>query len=211
MTGADMAAPGAQPVALITAGGRRIGAHIAARLADGGYALALHGRTEAPLDPMLAETIARTGVPMRQFAADLSDPSQVDALWDSVCNWAGQPPTLLVNNAALFTEDTAETATAESIRLHHAINCAAPVQLTRNLWRDTPESARACAILLLDQRIAQPNGDQFSYSLSKLALAGAMKLLSRALAPRVRVNAVAPGLTLPTADYTASLVICSAV
>lgn len=194
--------PGSRPVALVTAGGRRIGAHIAARLAHAGYALAIHGRSAGAMDNVLVDAIAQTGVPMMAFQADLGDPSAVDGLWREVCAWAGRAPTLLVNNAALFTDDTAATATTESIRLHQAINCDAPVQLTRLLWRDTPEGQQACAVMLLDQRIAQPNGDQFSYSLSKLALSGAMKLLARALAPRVRVNAVAPGLTMATADYT---------
>jgi pteridine reductase len=54
---------------------------------------------------------------------------------------------------------------------------------------------------IVDQRIKQPNGDQLSYTMSKQALAAATETLARVLAPQVRVNAVAPGLTLPTADY----------
>jgi NAD(P)-dependent dehydrogenase (short-subunit alcohol dehydrogenase family) len=66
------------------------------------------------------------------------------------------------------------------------------------------DEGRGCIINILDQRIAQPHGDQLGYTLSKQALAGATTTLARALAPRVRVNAVAPGLTLATADYTAA-------
>jgi NAD(P)-dependent dehydrogenase (short-subunit alcohol dehydrogenase family) len=55
---------------------------------------------------------------------------------------------------------------------------------------------------LLDQKLANPNPDFFSYSLSKYALAGATEMLAQALAPRVRVNAVAPGITLPSGDQS---------
>ena len=192
----------APPLALVTAGGRRVGAAICAALARAGWRLAIHGRTDATPEPALAAVLAETGATWAGFTADLCDPAAVDSLWRDVCAWGGVP-SLLVNNAALFTNDTPATATAESIRRHQAINCEAPVRLTQLLWQHTPDAARACSICLLDQRIAQPNADQFSYTLSKLALAGAVRVLARSLAPRLRVNAVAPGLTLPTDDYTA--------
>jgi pteridine reductase len=191
----------AAPLALITAGTRRVGAAIAAELARGGWRLALHARADATLDPALAAALAQTGTDFKSFTADLADDAALDRLWADACVWGGVPA-LLVNNASLFSDDTAATATPDSIRRHQAVNCDAPVQLTQRLWRDTPDGADAAAILLLDQRIAHPHGEQFSYTLSKLALAAALPLLARAMAPKLRVNAVAPGLTLPTADYT---------
>jgi NAD(P)-dependent dehydrogenase (short-subunit alcohol dehydrogenase family) len=188
------------PLALVTAGTRRVGAAIAAALARGGWRLALHARADATLDPALAAALAETGCPHGAFLADLADPDAVAGLWQAVTAWGGVPA-LVVNNASLFGEDDAASATAHAIRAHQSVNCDAPVALTRLLWRDTPEGGQAASVLLLDQRIAHPHGEQFSYTLSKLALAGALPLLARALAPRVRVNAVAPGLTLPTADY----------
>ncbi|WP_164156132.1 SDR family oxidoreductase [Sandarakinorhabdus rubra] len=189
------------PLAFITAGTRRVGAAIAGELARRGWRLALHARADATLDPALADVLAETGVAHHQFIADLADPEAIDRLWAEVTAWGGVP-SLVVNNASLFLDDDAASATAVSIRRHQAVNCDAPVQLTRLLWRDTPEGQQAASVLLLDQRIAHPHGDQFAYTLSKLALAAALPLLARSLAPRVRVNAVAPGLTLPTADYS---------
>jgi pteridine reductase len=189
------------PLALITAGTRRVGAAIAAELARAGWQLALHARVDPALDPVLADVLAQTGVPYRVFTADLADHGAIDRLWAEITAWGGAPA-LVVNNASLFGDDNAATATAAAIRQHQAVNCDAPVQLTRLLWRDTPAGGQGASILLLDQRIAQPHADQFSYTLSKLALAGALPLLARSLAPKLRVNAVAPGLTLPTADYT---------
>ncbi len=188
-------------LALVTAGTRRVGAAIAAELARGGWRLALHARQDAALDAELAAVLAQTGADHRCFTADLADDAALAQLWADVCAWGGVPA-LLVNNASLFSDDSAATATPDAVRRHQAVNCGAPVQLTRLLWQDTPEGSDAASILLLDQRIAHPHGEQFSYTLSKLALASALPLLARALAPRIRVNAVAPGLTLPTADYT---------
>ena len=190
------------PLAMVTAGTRRVGAAIAAELARAGWRLALHARADAAPAPELAAVLAETGVAHQGFLADLGDAAAVDRLWAEVTAWGGVPA-LLVNNASLFGDDTAATATPESIRRHQAVNCDAPVQLTRLLWRDTPDGAQGASVLLLDQRIAQPHGDQFAYTLSKLALAGALPLLARSLAPKVRVNGVAPGLTLPTAEYAA--------
>jgi NAD(P)-dependent dehydrogenase (short-subunit alcohol dehydrogenase family) len=189
------------PLALVTAGTRRVGAAIAARLAEDGWRLALHVRADASLDGELARVLREQDTPHRAFLADLSDPAAIEQMWADISGWGGVPA-LVVNNASLFGEDDAATATGDSIRRHQAVNCDAPVHLTRLLWRDTKAGAQASSVLLLDQRIAHPHGEQFSYTLSKLALAGALPLLARALAPRVRVNAVAPGLTLPTADYT---------
>jgi NAD(P)-dependent dehydrogenase (short-subunit alcohol dehydrogenase family) len=189
------------PLALITAGTRRVGAAIAAELARAGWRLALHARADATPAPELAAVLADTGVVHHGFLADLGDHAEVERLWAEVMAWGGVPA-LVVNNASLFGDDDAATATAVSIRRHQAVNCDAPVQLSRLLWRDTPDGTQAASVLLLDQRIAQPHGDQFAYTLSKLALAGALPLLARSLAPKVRVNGVAPGLTLPTADYT---------
>jgi NAD(P)-dependent dehydrogenase (short-subunit alcohol dehydrogenase family) len=198
-------APGAAPapLALVTAGTRRVGAAIAGELARAGWRLALHARRDTVLDPELAAILANTGVQHECFAADLADDAALNQLWSDVCSWGGVPA-LVVNNASLFSDDTAATATADAIRQHQAVNCDVPVRLTQMLWRDTAEGGSASSILLLDQRIAHPHGEQFSYTLSKLALASALPLLARALAPRLRVNAVAPGLTLPTADYSAA-------
>ena len=187
------------PLALVTGGCRRLGAALAARLARAGWALALNAHGAIEPEAELAEVLRETGVTWRAFPADLGDPQVVDALLPAVTAAFGRVPTLLVNNASRFEFDTPESATGEALLGHYAVNAAAPALLCRAL---AASGARGALVVnILDQRIAEPNGDQFSYTLSKLALASLTPILARHFAPRLRVNAIAPGLTMPTADY----------
>lgn len=186
-------------LALVTGGHRRLGAAISARLAAGGWALAIHGAHDAVPDASLAEALA--GTHWHGFIADLSDAAATDRLFADVTARFGTAPTLLVNNAARFDDDDVVSASAASIAAHHAVNYAAPIALALALHRAGGEGA---VVNILDQRVRNPVPDQLSYSLSKAALAGVTRTLAVTLAPRIRVNAVAPGLTLPTGDYDAA-------
>lgn len=177
-------------LALVTGGKRRVGAAIAERLAVNGWTLALHSHHE------VADKIAYPGA--HGFVADLAEPDAADRLIGAVSAHFGTAPTLLVNNASRFEWDDAASMTRESLDDHHAVNAATPVMLIVALSRT---EGTGSIVNILDQRIQNPNGDQLAYTLSKTALAGATRTLAAALAPRWRVNAVAPGLTLPTADY----------
>lgn len=184
-------------LALVTGGQRRLGAAIAERLAAAGYRLALHSGHGAP-DPAVAALIASGAA--AGFVADFADPAAPAALLDAVGAHFGGAPDLLVNNAAIFGDDRIDTLGAGSLARHHAINLAAPVLLTQRFAARA--RARGGAVVnILDQRIAAPHGDQTSYTLSKLGLAGFTAIAAQALAPAIRVNAVAPGLVLPTGDY----------
>lgn len=188
-------------LALVTGGMRRIGAAIAARLADDGWTLALHSRRAEEPEPDLAAILAQDHCNWQPFAADLARADEVSGLLPAISAHFGKMPDLIVNNASRFIWDDPATVTAESIALHQAVNLSAPVMLATGLALALPNAAKACVVNIVDQRIRHPGGDQLSYTLSKLALAGATETLARALAPRIRVNAVAPGLTLPTDAY----------
>lgn len=188
-------------LALVTAGCHRLGAVIAARLAEQGWALALHSHRATEPDRALAAALARHGTPWLNFVADLAEGAACRTLVDDVATHFGVAPKLLVNNASLFEWDDPETVTGDSLRRHFAVNSSAPVLLATRLAVLLPAEENGCVINIVDQRIRHPGADQLSYTLSKQALAGATETLARALAPRVRVNAVAPGLVLPTEDY----------
>ncbi len=188
-------------LALVTAGFRRIGAAIAARLAQEGWALALHGRVPKEPEAALAATMALHHTPWKGFVAELTDAQAIEQLLPDVAAHFGRYPDLIVNNASMFEWDDPDTVTPAALAAHYSVNLVTPVMLATGLAAALPDDARASVVNILDQRIRQPNRDQLSYTLSKQALAGATETLARALAPKLRVNAVAPGLTLPTEDY----------
>ncbi|WP_227340255.1 SDR family oxidoreductase [Sphingopyxis sp. P8] len=195
-----------QRLALVTGGLHRVGAAIAARLAREGYALAIHKRSPGEADAVLADALADTGAECRRFAADLADPAAVEGLVPAVVEAFGRAPDLLVNNAALFAEgewgDLSHAALAEMMQVNHH----APVMLAKALVAASTPDARPAIVNILDQRVANPVPDQLAYSLSKSALWQATATLAVAFGDRARVNAVAPGLTLATDDYSAAQV-----
>jgi NAD(P)-dependent dehydrogenase (short-subunit alcohol dehydrogenase family) len=190
-----------QKLALVTGGLHRVGAAIAARLAREGYALALHKHSLADPDPVLVEALAETGAENRHFIADLSDASAVDALIPAVADAFGRAPDLLVNNAALFAEGEWAELTQDDLAAMMQLNHHAPVMLAKALVAQAGDGQRPAIVNIVDQRVAHPVPDQLAYSLSKAALWQATAILAVAFGGRARINAVAPGLTIPTDDY----------
>ena len=201
--GGDRGREGPRPLALVTGGCRRLGAAIAGALAEAGHDLALHSGPASQPEPALIARIEAAGAVWRHVPADLADADAVAGLVPAVEAAFGRAPALLVNNAARFDYDSPESATQAGMLAHYAVNCAAPILLARAVAARADAEHPVAIINILDQRIAAPHADQFSYTLSKLALAEAGKILARQFAPHVRVSAVAPGLTVPTSDYDA--------
>lgn len=194
-----------QKLALVTGGLHRVGAHISARLVREGYALAIHKRSPGEADAVLANALAETGAISHRFAADLANPAEVDALIPAVIEKFGRAPDLLVNNAALFAEGEWPDLSAAALAEMMQVNLSAPVMLAKALVAHS-EGARPAIVNIVDQRVVHPVPDQIAYSLSKSALWQATATLAVAFGGRARVNAVAPGLTIATDDYSAAQV-----
>ena len=188
--------------ALVTGGARRIGAAIAERLAADGWNLLLHANRSYQDAGSLAESLtAAHGV---EAAVALQDFTDLNGINDFVARCAGVTTAidLIVNNASVFPYDDVETVNADTLEACFRVNCAAPVLLSRHYAeRLCPEHGGAI-INMIDAKVARPNARFLSYELSKCGLAAATRGLARALAPRIRVNAVAPGLTLPSGSQT---------
>jgi len=184
-------------LAIVTGGFRRLGAAIAGRLASEGWTLALHCRDKAEPQADLAALLAVHGTDWHVFAADLEQAEALELLLPAIAGHFGEVPSLIVNCASRFVYDDVESLNWDELAAHHSVNVAAPVLLARALY----QAGGGCVINITDQRVRHPNRDQLSYTLSKQALAAATATLARVLAPKVRVNAVAPGLTLPTDAY----------
>jgi NAD(P)-dependent dehydrogenase (short-subunit alcohol dehydrogenase family) len=131
--------------------------------------------------------------------ADLADWDQTEPLVPAAAAALGAPLTALVNCASMFENDEAQSFTRESWAMHMEANLRAPCQLAQALAAQLPEGVDGAIVNITDQRVWKLTPQFFSYTLSKAALATATKTLAQALAPRVRVNAVAPGPTLKNA------------
>ncbi|MFN3657429.1 MAG: SDR family oxidoreductase [Pseudolabrys sp.] len=191
--------------ALITGGARRIGRAIALALAQAGYAVALHANRSRTEAEALAAEIARAGGRAAVVLGDLSDVQAVEGLVPAAAAACG-PLTLLVNNAGEFEPDEIGTLDRARFERTMSVNLAAPLFLAQAFARQAP--AGASVVNVLDQRVLKPTPRFLSYTLSKSALHTATTTLAQALAPKLRVNAVAPGPTLPSprqseADFAA--------
>jgi pteridine reductase len=190
-----------RPLALVTGGVRRLGAAIAARLAEAGYDLALSSHGDGVLEPQLAEAVR--AVEWQHFAADLADPVSAASLIESVTGHFGRAPDLLVNNAAMFGQDDWQAMDAASLEAHFRLNLFSPLLLAKAMIKTAGDAAQSAIVHIIDQRVNNPNGDQLSYTLSKQALAASVRSMAVALGSRARVNGVAPGLVIPTEEYDA--------
>ena len=186
---------------LVTGGLHRVGAAIAARLAAGGYDLALHAHRAGDPDSALAEAIAAHGAESAIFPADLAIPGEVESLVGKVKAHFGRAPDALVNSASIISEGQWPDLSRADLARHLDVNFIAPMLLTRVFASALADGQSGAVVNLLDQRLRNPPIDQAAYTASKLALGSVTRAMARAFAPAVRINAVAPGMTLPGEDY----------
>ncbi|MEJ0078170.1 MAG: SDR family oxidoreductase [Alphaproteobacteria bacterium] len=182
--------------ALVTGGARRIGRAIALALSQAGYAIAVQANRSAKEADELCAEIARNGGRAATVWADLAEPASVARLIAAATKAVG-PLTLLVNNAATFEPDAIGSLDAARFDRQLAVNLRAPLFLSEAFAAQAPEGA--AIVNILDQRVFKITPQFVSYTLSKSALHTATRMLAQALAPRVRVNAVAPGPTMASA------------
>ena len=170
--------------ALVTGAGKRVGRAIAEGLRDDGWRVAAHVHREG--DEVPEGTV--------KVIADLAAAGFAGALFDAI----GAPVGLLVNSAARFERDGFGDVSADEFDAHMRVNALAPMLLTDELAR-RHVSGEALVINILDAKLAAPNPDYLSYTLSKAALAALTEVSARALAGRgIRVNGIAPSVMLPS-------------
>ena len=188
-----------RPVVLVTGAARRIGRSITLHLAHHGWDLVLHHRGSAAgqADAQATAADARAlGAQAWLVAADLADEAACNALVSAAVAAAGRLDAV-VNNASLFEYDDVATFSSATMDRQWRANTAPAVLLARALHAHlTRRDGRGAVVNLLDQKLLNPNPDYFSYTLSKAALAEATVMLAQALAPRLRVCGVSPGVTL---------------
>lgn len=187
---------GGPRTAIVTGGARRIGCAIARALTADGWQLLIHYNSSAAKADALADELGAETV-----QADLADPEAADIIVRALDGLP--PPALLVNSAAGFELDQLNDFTAEQWDRHMAVNARAPALLTQAFARTVPDGMAGLVINILDAKLAQPNPDFFTYTVSKMALAGVTELSARVLAGRkIRVCAIAPSVTLVSGPQT---------
>jgi NAD(P)-dependent dehydrogenase (short-subunit alcohol dehydrogenase family) len=200
-----MASTEAPRAALVTGAARRIGRAIACDLAAHGWDVAVHYRTSSADAGEVVGEIEASGRRAVALQADLAQEAEAGGLVARARDRLG-PISLLVNSAAIFEHDLPQSADAASWQRHMAINLRAPLVLVQGLLAQLPpvadgepaEQAMAANVInLIDQRVLNLTPHYTSYSVSKAGLWALTRHLALALAPRVRVNAIGPGIVLP--------------
>ena len=186
---------------LVTGAGRRLGRAIALDLAQSGWRIGAHYYASEVEALGLVDEIEAMGGQAVALQADLTRIEDL-ALLVQACGAQLGPPTCLVNNAACFEWDSAESCNESTWAMHLDINLRAPVFLTQAFAQNLPDGVPGNVINLIDQKVWRLNPDYFSYTIAKSALWTATQTLAQALAPRIRVNAIAPGPVLPHRDQT---------
>lgn len=187
---------------LVTGGARRIGAGIARRLALRGHAVAIHHHHASDDAYALCRSIIAAGGNACIVSGELAEAGTASALIEAARTGLGGPVSGLVNNASQFAFDALPITDFTLLDQHMRVNLGAPVALASALAAQDDLDLGA-VVNLLDQKVANLNPDFFTYTCSKAALAAATEMMAQALAPRIRVNAVSPGLTLQSLDQSA--------
>ncbi len=186
---------------LITGGATRIGKKIALGLAKDGWNIAIHYHKSASEAEHLTDYINKSGMKSVTVQANLAEPGAPEALITDVGQKLGSIDAL-INNASKFNFDSPQEFKRSDLEDHMAVNLYAPMLLISEFAKQIPNGSLGCVINLLDQKTHNLNPDFFSYTLSKIALEAATKLLASSLGSNIRICGLAPGITLPSGEQT---------
>lgn len=187
-----------RPVALVTGAARRLGAAIVRELARD-FDVALHYNGSSAEADALSTELRRQGARTMAVGADFSDPEAAAAMVAQVAASLG-PIDLAVNSASTFEYDDPSTFEAARMQASLAVNLVAPMVVAREVARHG--APRAVLVNMLDNKVFAPNPDFFSYSLAKFALKSSVEMLAMHFRGRMRVNGIAPGVTLRSGDQS---------
>jgi NAD(P)-dependent dehydrogenase (short-subunit alcohol dehydrogenase family) len=186
---------------LITGAARRVGAAIARHMAADGWNVIVHYHRSERDAGELAAAIRAAGGVCDLVPADLGDRSDVETLIERCIALRGRID-CLINNASTFYYDDITSITWETLHDHLASNLIAPIFLCRDFANQIDGGSDGCIINILDQKIANLNPDFLSYTIGKIGLAGLTTTLAMALAGRIRVCGIAPGIALISGNQT---------
>ena len=186
---------------LVTASAKRLGKFIITDLVEAGWSIALHYNKSKKLAEETAENLIKVGGKVNLYQADLSKKSDIQNLLNNLethhSTWTG-----LINNAGYFNYDNGNNFSFDDLNNHMSINFTAPAILTQALANYTikmqkhKKNHRGFVINILDAKIFGLNPDYYTYTLSKQAMYGLTKMSALSYSSSLRVNGIAPGITL---------------
>ena len=191
--------------ALITGAATRIGKEIALGLAALGNNIVVHYMSSKTQAEQVVQEAKLYGVRAESIKADLLNENEVSGLISRASIIVGSPLNILVNNASIFEYDNIETASIESWNRHIGSNLKAPLFLMQEFSKQVREEGidsngenvpQGNVVNIVDQRVLKKTPEFFTYSLAKMGLWSMTQTAAQALAPNIRVNAIAPGPTL---------------
>jgi NAD(P)-dependent dehydrogenase (short-subunit alcohol dehydrogenase family) len=188
--------PGRQN-AIVTGAAKRLGRAIALKLAESGWDIAVHCHASVAEAEATAEAILKLGRRAIVVEADLAKETETQALLPRVTAALG-PVSLLVNNASAFEMDKIDSVSRESWDRHIEVNLRAPLVLSQAFAKHLPQGMEGNIVNMLDQRVWKLTPYFLSYTVAKMGLWTLTRTLALALAPRIRVNGIGPGPTLPS-------------
>ncbi|MBI3288966.1 MAG: SDR family oxidoreductase [Elusimicrobia bacterium] len=183
-------------VVLVTGAARRVGRVITLAFAAKGARIAAHYHTSVAEARQLVDGVkSLSGADADVFRANLLDASAPQKLADAVARRFGRID-MLINSASLYERTPFTLASADDWDRHMAVNARAPLFLAQACAPWLKRSGQGVVINIADFAALRPYVDYGPYCASKAALLSVNKILARALAPEVRVNAVLPGPVL---------------
>ncbi len=189
-------------VALVTGAARRVGRDIALELARTGYDIAVHYRSSRADAESAADIIRRAGRRAELLQADLAGAASAVTLVDQCIAALGRLD-VLVNNAAIFEKSDPAAFDASAWQRTLNVNLTAPAALSHAAAARMTDGG--AIVNLADISAERPLAGYLAYCVSKAGVVALTRGLARALAPRVRVNAVAPGVAEWPPDYSDEL------
>ena len=181
--------------AIITGAAKRIGARIAKALGNEGWFVYLHYNSSSREAKKVLHEIKSNGGNGQLIKMDLSHPDCGEQIINQI-DCTGPPVELLINNAAKFEYDDISNINSVSMDQHFFANVRGPMLLSKAFFELITKGQQGCVVNILDNKIFALNPDYLSYTISKAALQCATETLAMAMAPHVRVNGIAPGITL---------------
>jgi NAD(P)-dependent dehydrogenase (short-subunit alcohol dehydrogenase family) len=183
------------PLALVTGGAHRLGRAFSLALARQGFAILLHYHHSEEEAAAAADAIRALGMPVYPVQADLTSSTNIESLF-SALDALPHPLKVLVNSAAVMPRGDVCTLSAEDFDTAIALNLRAPFLCAQEAAKRMEDG---CLIVNVTDIGAQKAWGGFpAYTVSKAGLESLTRVLARSLAPRIRVNAIAPGLVLPS-------------